>query len=135
MRRKKEILIIIWAVVTAAVVAISGCAKDDTVIIGNSITVTKAVSFSKDIVPLFTTNCALSGCHVKGAIAPDLEATTAYTQITSMGLINTGSPANSTLYGHLMGTISPAMPYNKATNPQNINGYVLAWITQGGLNN
>jgi hypothetical protein len=135
MLKKKEILVLAWAVVTMAVISISGCAKDDTVTVGNMITVTKAVSFSKDLVPLFATNCAVTGCHVQGSIAPDLEAATAYNQLTSMDLYNTGSPTSSVIYEHLMGTLTPAMPYNRPTNPQNINGYVLAWITQGALNN
>ena len=135
MRKQKEILTIAWAVITVAIIALSGCAKDDTVVQGNSVLVTKTVSLTTDLVPLFTANCALSGCHVKGGVAPDLEAGTAYSQLQSMGLISTTAPENSVLYQYLMGVKTPAMPLNASANPGNINGYVLAWITQGAANN
>lgn len=135
MRKHKTILTIALAAVTIVLISIAGCAKDDTVVIGNSIGVTKTVSFTTDLIPLFAKNCALSGCHVKGSVTPDLEAGTAYSQLTSMGLYNTGSPAGSLIYARLMGTKTPAMPMGATTNPGNINGYVLAWITQGANNN
>ena len=121
--------------VTIAVIAISGCAKDDTVVVGNSVLVTSTVSFNNDIIPLFAKNCALSGCHIKGSVAPDLEAGTALSQLNSMGLINASSPENSIIYQRLMGAITPAMPLNATPNPGNINGYILAWIKQGTNNN
>ncbi len=135
MRNHNKILVIAWAVITVAVVALSGCAKDDTVVVGNSVTVTSTVSLSKDLVPLLTTNCAKSGCHVKGGVAPDLEASTAYSQMISMGLINTGSPESSEIYKWMMGIKTPAMPLSANSNPDNINGYMLAWIKQGASNN
>ena len=135
MRKQKEILIIAWAVITTVIVGLSGCAKDDTVTVGNSVLVTKTVSLSTDLVPLLSANCAKSGCHVKGSIAPDLEAGTAFDQLTSMGLVSTNAPANSIVYQYMIGVKTPAMPMNASGNPGNINGYMLAWITQGAKNN
>jgi hypothetical protein len=135
MCKKKIVLIAAMAVAMFGVIGIPGCAKDDTAVIGNSIEVTKTVSFSTDLVPLLSANCALSGCHVKGGVAPDLEAANAYSQLTSMGLYNTNSPASSIVYERLMGVLTPAMPLNGASNPGNINGYMLAWIKQGANNN
>lgn len=135
MRIQKKILTIALAVTTIAIIVISGCAKDDTLVIGQSVDVNTTVSFSKDLIPLFSKNCALSGCHVKGGVAPDLEASTAYSQLTSMGLYNTNNPTTSIIYQRLMGVKTPAMPLNGASNPGNINGYVLAWIKQGANNN
>jgi hypothetical protein len=135
MRKQKEILIIAWAVITTVIVGLSGCAKDDTVTVGNSVLVTKTVSLTTDLVPLLTANCAKSGCHVKGSIAPDLEAGTAYDQLNSLGLISTSTPASSVIYQYMIGAKTPAMPLNGTANPGNINGYMLAWITQGAKNN
>jgi hypothetical protein len=135
MRKNKEIIAIALVIMAIAVMSISSCAKDDTVVVGNSVLVTRTVSFSTDLVPLFAKNCALSGCHVKGGVAPDLEAATAYSQLTSMGLYNTGNPSGSIIYQRLMGVLTPAMPLNGTTNPGNINGFVQAWITQGAKNN
>ena len=46
---------------------LSSCYKD---VILPTVVSTKPpqyVSFSNDLQPIFTTNCALSGCHVKGS--------------------------------------------------------------------
>ena len=32
---------------------------------------TSNISFSKQIMPIITTNCAIRGCHVSGSIKPD----------------------------------------------------------------
>ena len=81
-------------------------------------------------------NVPLSGCHAAGAHAPILTADKAYSSINTMGLINTGDPANSKLYLRLTGKIVPAMPLNApASDPLFINEYILAWVKQGAKNN
>ncbi len=124
---------IIIATVVLAILLLAGCAKDDTVTLRP--VVNKTVSFQKDLIPLFTKNCALSGCHADGGHAPYLASTKAYASLTSGGFVNVGSPEKSIVYEHLIGTLSPAMPMGGTSNPGNINGYVLAWIQQGAKNN
>jgi hypothetical protein len=55
------------------------------------------VSFSGDLQPIFTTNCALSGCHVKGAQVPYLTSDVSYQQLLG-GFVNTVKPQQSQLY-------------------------------------
>ena len=113
---------------------ITGCVKDDTLTIKPTVTViTKTVSFKTDLVPLFVANCAVSGCH--DARNPVLKADLAYNSLVNGKFIDTKTPASSIIYKRLTGVLSPAMPFGKPTNPGNINGLVLAWITQGGKNN
>lgn len=120
----------------ALIVSLStGCVKDVTVTISNNVAVTKKVSFSKDIQPLFTSNCATSGCHNANHQPPDLEKDAAYNAIKNLNLVDTKTPANSILYGKLTGKLIPAMPIGAPANPSNINNLVLAWIQQGALNN
>ena len=117
---------------------IASCQKDTTLIIKPppAVEVTKPVSFSKDLVPLFTANCALSGCHGDGGHAPDLVASKAYTSLMNdPDFVLVKDPENSTIYLRLTGKLSPAMPMGKPTNPSNINGLVLAWIKQGAKKN
>ena len=112
----------------------NGCTKDTTVIIDNTPAVTKTVSFSKDIEPILTKSCALSGCH-SGSIAPDLSAATAYTALVNGNFINKGTPESSVVYLWLTGKEAITMPAGSANNPSNINGLMLAWIKQGANNN
>ena len=134
---KRKLITIVLTAIFSGIVIISGCTEDITVIVKPSIpTITKTLVFSKDIVPLFTTNCALTGCHAAGAHDPTLTPDKAYSSITNMGLITVSDPANSKLYLRLTGKIVPAMPLNApASDPLFINEYILAWITQGAKNN
>ncbi|MFI5140423.1 MAG: hypothetical protein ACHQIM_21565 [Sphingobacteriales bacterium] len=125
----------VFVLMALSVLAISGCVKDTTIMITNDKAVTAKVSFSKDLIPLFAANCAISGCHVAEHQAPDLEKAVAYKSISNLKLFDTNTPENSILYQRLTGKLVPAMPMGKTTNPSNINNEVLAWIKQGALNN
>jgi hypothetical protein len=126
---------IVFAMITLIVSLISGCVKDVTVTISNNVAVTKKVSLAKDIQPLFTSNCATSGCHVANHQPPDLEKGASYNSIKDLSLIDTKNPGNSVLYLKMTGKLIPAMPVGAPSNPSNINNLVLAWIQQGALNN
>ncbi len=126
---------LIFAFIAASLLIITACVKDVTVTLTDNKEVTKKVSFSKDLVPLFVANCAISGCHVAEKQVPDLEKDVAYKSLMNLNLIDVGTPENSTLYKRLTGKITPAMPAGKPTNPSNINNLVLAWIKQGANNN
>jgi len=118
------------------VLLIAGCGKDITFILKpQAVEVTDTVSFSKVLVPIFTKNCALSGCHATGGHSPDLMSDKAYNSLISGDFINVKDPESSILYERLTGKLSPAMPMGKESNPSNINALVLAWIKQGAKKN
>ena len=118
-----------------ALLVVSGCYKVATVTIDNSPAVTKTVSLSKDILPVFSKNCALSGCHSSGSQKPDLSAANAYKALTAGNYTDKLAPSKSSLYLWLTGKESISMPMGAANNPSNINALTLAWITQGAKNN
>ena len=125
---------IIISTIVLGVLLISGCVKDDTVTIVP--VVTKTVSFKKDLIPLFTKNCALGGCHNEGGKAPVLTDKKAYESLKGdADYINIAKPAESEVYLFLTGKNSPAMPMGAATNPGNLNAYFLSWVKQGAKNN
>lgn len=127
---------IVIATFSLGVLLIAGCRKDITFIMKpQSVAVTDTVSFSKELVPIFTTNCALSGCHATGGHAPNLMADKAYNSLISGDYINVIDPESSILYERLTGKLIPAMPMGKDSNPSNINALVLAWIKQGAKKN
>jgi hypothetical protein len=111
-----------------------GCYKKTTLLVNDAPAITKTVSFSSDIVPLLTTNCAKSGCH-NGTISPDLTAANAYNSLVDGNFVNTSTASNSLVYLWLTGKESATMPLGASNNPSNINGYILAWITQGAEKN
>ena len=127
---------IITLVVIPCLLFIGGCEKDTTLIIKDvPVIVSKTVSFSGDIAPIFSQSCSLSGCHGAGGHIPNLVADNAYTSLMSGGFIDITTPENSKLYQILTGKLTPVMPMGAPNNPSNINGLVLAWIKQGAKKN
>ncbi|MFI5149765.1 MAG: hypothetical protein ACHQRM_08535 [Bacteroidia bacterium] len=115
---------------------LSGCVKDDTLIIKPiPVVVTKTLSFAKDLDPLLTANCAVSGCHATGGHNPNLMPDKAYNSLIAGKYVDTHNPTGSIIYERLTGVLSPAMPMGRTPNPGNIDGIVLAWIKQGAKDN
>ena len=91
------------------------------------------VSYSKDIAPIISSNCAFSGCH--GDSIPASIKLTTYATLMNGG-IESGSPQKSELYQKLKtlgDDIMPKKPYNELTEKQIQLIYV--WIGQGAKNN
>jgi hypothetical protein len=86
------------------------------------------VSFSGDLQPIFTTNCALSGCHVKGSQVPYLTPDVSYQQLLG-GFVNTVKPQQSELYIMINGNMQVHIP--DAADRQRI----YDWIRNGAPNN
>jgi len=110
-----------------------GCYKDKTVIFSTGEEVTRPVSFSGDIVPIFSSSCSSSGCHNAGGKSPDLSAVNAYNSLTNGGYINSSNPENSELYLWMSGQRGMPMPVSGIN--KDYNAMVLAWIKQGAQNN
>src|SRR5580693_3751571 len=86
-------------------VAFSGCYKDVILplVSANPNGPPKFESFANDIQPIFTSSCALSGCHVVGSQTPYLVQGMAYEDLISGGYVNTVVPTSSTLYQMING--------------------------------
>jgi hypothetical protein len=131
MLRNKILMGIISAI--ASVLLLSGCYKDKTVISDTGDEITRTVTFTGDLVPLFNSSCNTSGCHSAGGIAPDLSATNAYNSLMSGGYINTDNPTGSELYMWMTGKRGTPMPVSGVN--KDYNALTLAWIKQGAQNN
>ena len=86
------------------------------------------ISFSNDLQPIFTTNCALSGCHVKGSQVPYLSADVSYQQLLG-GFVNTIKPDQSEIYIQINGNMQVHIP--NVDDRQKI----YDWIRNGAPNN
>ncbi|MDH3650656.1 MAG: hypothetical protein OEQ53_13315 [Saprospiraceae bacterium] len=91
------------------------------------------ISFSDEIIPIFTATCSISSCHSLGGVAPDLSPSSAYTELTTKGFLDLNDPAQSELYQWLIGNRRFPMPLDGPD--QELNRLVLTWITQGALDN
>jgi hypothetical protein len=87
------------------------------------------VSFKTELVPIFSKNCALSGCHASGGHAPDLSADKAYGSLNNGIFVNTLIPKQSKLYLMINGEMSTYIP--SALDKKK----VYDWIRNGAPNN
>ncbi len=132
---KKILAIILLLLVTSCMVFLVSCYKVTTLTLNTEQEITTPVSLASDIIPLFSKNCSLSGCHNTGGLKPDLSADKAYNSLINGNYVDLGNPENSDIYLWLTGKKAAAMPIGAANNPSNINQYVLAWIKQGAKDN
>jgi CHRD domain len=109
------------------------------------------ISFAKDVQPIFTTNCALSGCHAGNAPQQgmNLSAGQAFANIVgvrskeapSLNRIEPGDPQKSYLWHKINGTQATVggsggrMPFGRAPLPADQIAKIQQWITQGAKNN
>jgi hypothetical protein len=117
----------------AAVLLITGCYKDKTVINDTGEEITRTVTFSGDMIPMFNADCNTSGCHNAGGKAPDLSAANAYNSLMGGGYVNTENPEGSELYLWMTGKKGTPMPVSGIN--KDYNALTLAWIKQGAQNN
>jgi ABC-type oligopeptide transport system substrate-binding subunit len=88
------------------------------------------VSFSKEVLPIFQTGCAISGCHDENT-AKDDEIYTNYQNIISS--IDPGNPENSKSYKAMTNyfeTMPPEKPLSSEDRTK-----IRVWILQGAKNN
>lgn len=87
------------------------------------------ISFSDQVAPIFSTGDKCTQCHKTGGQYPDLTPANAYSQIVP-SLVNTASPEASIILT-LPGSASHSWKGYTATESATI----LAWITEGAINN
>ncbi len=93
-----------------------------------------SVYFEQDILPILTSNCAMSGCHdvlshEDGVILDN------YTNTRNTGKINLTNPSNSKLYRVLNQSGGDRMPPPpRSALPADQRALILKWIQQGAQN-
>lgn len=112
---------------------LAGCYKDKTVMSDTGTAITRPVTFSQDIIPIFNKSCNMSGCHSPGGKSPDLTAINAYNALTVGNFFNTSAPEKSTIYLWVTGKKSTPMPVGGIN--KDYNALIIAWIKQGAQNN
>jgi len=118
--------------ISGMILFLIGCYKDKT-LPSKPAEITRTVTFSGDIIPIFNKSCNISGCHSAGGQVPNLTAANAYNSLTVGSYYNTNDPESSLLYLKVTGQDSPPMPPSGVN--QDYAALILAWITQGAKNN
>ena len=129
----KKRIVLASAMISLAVLLAPGCYKSTTVDLSSDLEITREVSYTGDIAPIFEKSCSLSGCHNAGGIAPDLSTANAYNSLINSDYLDLDNPENSKLYGFVSGSLTPVMPVS-GVDPE-IAATILAWIKQGAQNN
>jgi uncharacterized membrane protein len=90
------------------------------------------VSFSNDVQPVFTKNCAMSGCHdAVPTHNPSLVLGSSYGALASGGYLNTAVPSAGILYQEISeGNMPPGAPLT--SHEANL---IIAWLNEGAKNN
>lgn len=91
------------------------------------------ISYSTDISPIISANCASSGCHDGNGELGSLQT---YDELIRYTDVQAGKPHNSNLYNIIrlyIGNVMPPKPNNHLTDEQIATIYV--WILQGAKNN
>jgi len=126
----KRNITVALAVAMIYAAAMVSCSKG-----GNSFTTT--VSFSKEVVPIFTNYCLTgSNCHASGNSVNRnvvLDSANAYNTLIAKGLISVSNPASSLLYVEVAGGEMPKPPAAALSTAQQT--LILNWIKQGAQNN
>lgn len=124
---------IIGFLASLTIVLLIGCYKDKTVFLDTGEVITRTVSFTNDIIPIFNSSCNISGCHSTGGKSPDLTVLNAYNSLTNGGYITISDPQTSLIYLWMTGKRGTPMPVSGIN--KDFNALILAWIKQGAQNN
>ncbi len=93
--------------------------------------ITGTVSFSTQVVPIFTAGTNCTSCHKTGGQAPDLTTANAFASIVP-SLVNIATPGQSMIYT-FPAPATASHTWKKYTAGEA--AIILAWITDGAKNN
>jgi hypothetical protein len=103
-----------------------------------SVSIIAAISFSGQIQPVLSGNCATSGCHMGPAPAGGLRLMS-YAHLMAGGVSGSPvvafDPVNSLIIKRVEGTIQPQMPFNMPPLPDSSIQLMRGWIAQGAMDN
>ncbi|MCW3124861.1 MAG: hypothetical protein JWO03_519 [Bacteroidetes bacterium] len=121
----------IWIVAIGLPLVLSECSKP------KEISCSGTMSFKKDIIPIITTHCAISGCHTGPTPEANLnmDSANAYHNLISKGYVIAGKSNYSIMYNQMLGTGGvPIMPPTGQLD-HSLTDKVYCWINEGALDN
>ena len=102
-----------------------------------AITCTGTVSFSRDIVPITNSHCAISGCHTgpnpTGFL--NLDSAHAYQNLITKGYVIAGKPSYSIMYEQMTNSGGSRLMPPTGQLDHTFTDKVYCWIQEGALSN
>lgn len=89
-----------------------------------------AICFERDILPIFNSKCAMSGCHDAGTAAEGYDLSN-YSKIVGDGIVK-GKPGKSEIYEEIEDGEMPPKGYTKLTDAEK--QLLYEWIADGAKN-
>ena len=89
-----------------------------------------AICFERDILPIFNSKCAMSGCHDAGTAAEGYDLST-YSKIVGDGIVK-GKPGKSEIYEEIEDGEMPPKGYTKLSDAEK--QLLYDWIADGAKN-
>lgn len=104
----------------------------------NLVLISTGGSFSRNILPIFTVNCAVAGCHNDSSAAGSLRLNS-YQNVLKGGksgaVVYPYDASTSKVVRRIKGTETPRMPKDRNTLSTADQGLIANWITGGARNN
>lgn len=119
----KKVILPLLAILAIAAIGFSSCKHENLDVINGD-----SICFERDILPIFVSNCAMSGCH-DAATAADKYDLSNYNAILKKGL-KPGNPDDSEIWEVIS---NGEMPPNGALTRQQ-KSYIKSWIASGAKN-
>lgn len=104
----------------------------------NIVLVSTGGSFSRNVLPIFTVNCAISGCHDDNSSASSLRLNSYINVLKgskSGAVIYPYDASTSKLVKRLKGTETPRMPKDRPALATSDQSLIANWISGGARNN
>ncbi len=104
----------------------------------NVVLVSTGGSFSRNVLPVFTVNCAISGCHDDNSAAASLRLNSYQNVLKgskSGAVIYPYDSSTSKLIKRIKGTETPRMPKDRSTLSTSDQSLLANWISGGARNN
>jgi hypothetical protein len=125
---------------TLTVIASDGLLSDTLIVSLTIISGPALVSYAAQVQPVFTANCAISGCHGMGMNPPAGLRLMSYQMLmdttSHRAVIIPFQPDSSILVMRIEGTITPRMPRNGPPYlPDSTIQTIRTWVAQGALDN
>jgi hypothetical protein len=121
------------------VIASDGLLSDTLLVSVTIIHAPDSVSYINQVQPIFTANCAITGCHAMGPGAQAELRLHSYMSLMqgsiSGDVIIPFQPDSSILIKQIEGTRLPQMPFGQPPLPDSLIHSIRTWVSQGALNN
>ncbi len=121
------------------VIASDGLLADTLAVIVTVHDAAVGISYADQVQPVFTANCAVTGCHAMGTTPTGglrlMNYNASWPAGNSGDVIVPSDPDNSLFVKRIEGTITPRMPFGRTPLPDSTIQMIRTWIAQGAQDN